>query len=280
MRNSIALSQRVSPFYRDRLHILHTFLRLLRKRLSWFYRSNCAKKSCNRVLVGTMVDRQFSTAFAFELTSGTVDSWHGKLDVRFRRILTSSTQQLCPIRPCAPSLTDRIPLFLRPGPKNDHCPAPNLFTYWETRLAFDSHSFSLSLDHHEMSLNIDMNVILPVKFSGVSPNLNSKTFALFAELHSIESWENIPFEFHWLTHAVFDWVSRESYQDTIQNLKRRRPSCAEDWWLVHHRSKTNTSMKSFPNQLFSLHRSHLVRSPILEICQTSVSMWDCSLYFW
>ena len=34
--------------------------------------------------------------------------------------------------------------------------------------------FSLSLDPQEISLNIDINRILPVKFSGVSPNLNSK----------------------------------------------------------------------------------------------------------
>ena len=34
------------------------------------YRSNSAKNSCNRVLVGTIVDRQFSTAFALKLTSG------------------------------------------------------------------------------------------------------------------------------------------------------------------------------------------------------------------
>ena len=57
---------------------------------------------------------------------------------------------------------------------NDHCPFPNLFAYRETSLAFAKHSFSLSLDPQEMSLNIGMNIILPVKFSGVSPDLNSK----------------------------------------------------------------------------------------------------------
>ena len=64
--------------------------------------------------------------------------------------------------------------FSEPGPINDQCPLPNLFAYRETRLAFDMHSFSLSLDPQEMSLKIDMNIIRPVKFSGVSPNLNSK----------------------------------------------------------------------------------------------------------
>ena len=50
----------------------------------------------------------------------------------------------------------------------------NLCAYRETSLAFNKHSSSLSLDPQEMSLNIDMNMILPVKFSGVPPNFNSK----------------------------------------------------------------------------------------------------------
>ena len=33
-------------------------------------RNNCAKNSCNRFLVGTIVDRQFSTTFALEHSSG------------------------------------------------------------------------------------------------------------------------------------------------------------------------------------------------------------------
>ena len=61
------------------------------------------------------------------------------------------------------------------SPRNDHCPAPNLLAYRETRLALDSHSSSLSLDPHEMPLNIDMKIILTVKFSSVSFNLNSKS---------------------------------------------------------------------------------------------------------
>ena len=36
------------------------------------------------------------------------------------------------------------------------------------------HLFSLSLVPQELSLNIDINRILPVKFSGVSSNFNSK----------------------------------------------------------------------------------------------------------
>ena len=36
------------------------------------------------------------------------------------------------------------------------------FAYRDTSLAFAMHSFSLSLDPQEMSLNIDINTILPV----------------------------------------------------------------------------------------------------------------------
>ena len=56
---------------------------------------------------------------------------------------------------------------------NDHCPFPNLLAYRDTSLAFARHSVSLSYVPQEMSLNIDMNIILPVKFSGVSSNLNN-----------------------------------------------------------------------------------------------------------
>ena len=57
---------------------------------------------------------------------------------------------------------------------NDHCPLPNFFANMDTTLAFATHFSSLPLPSQEMSLNIDINKILPVKFSGVSPNLLSK----------------------------------------------------------------------------------------------------------
>ena len=75
--------------------------------------------------------------------------------------------------------------------------------------------------------------------------------------------------------------SRSSFQGLIQNLKICRLLCAEDWWLVHHQSKTNTSMKSVPSQLSSLDRSHLiVQTPIFQICRTSVSLWDLFNSWW
>ena len=56
--------------------------------------------------------------------------------------------------------------FSDPGPRNDHLPGESLLAEIETSLAFNSHSCSLSLDPHEMSLNIDMKMIRPVSSSG------------------------------------------------------------------------------------------------------------------
>ena len=61
---------------------------------------------------------------------------------------------------------------------NDHCPIPNFFANMETTLEFATHSLSLSFVPQEMSLNIDTNRILPVKVSGVSPNLLSRSVTL------------------------------------------------------------------------------------------------------
>ena len=61
---------------------------------------------------------------------------------------------------------------------NDHCPIPNFFAFQDTTLAFATHSFSLSFVPQERSLNIDITRILPVKISGVSPNLLSRSLTL------------------------------------------------------------------------------------------------------
>ena len=47
------------------------------------------------------------------------------------------------------------------------------------RMALDSPSCSLSSDLHEMSLNIDMKMLRPVNFSGVTLNLDSNSWTLW-----------------------------------------------------------------------------------------------------
>ena len=113
--------------------------------------------------------------FAFESTSGqwtcSTENWTSAFCKFSNNNILSAilSHSLCGL-----SSLIEYHFFSEPGPINDHCPFPNLFAKRETRLAFDMHSFSLSLDPQEMSLNIDMKIILPVKFSGVSPNFNNK----------------------------------------------------------------------------------------------------------
>ena len=71
------------------------------------------------------------------------------------------------------------------------------FAKRETSGACDSHSFLLSSDPSEMSLNIDMKMIRPFNFSGVTLNLDSNSWTV-AELQRVESLEDMPLEFNWL----------------------------------------------------------------------------------
>ena len=61
---------------------------------------------------------------------------------------------------------------------NELRPLPNFLAYKDTSRAFARHSSSLSFVPQEMSLSIDINRILPVKISGVSHNLLSKSLTL------------------------------------------------------------------------------------------------------
>ena len=123
-----------------------------------------------------------------------------------------------------------------------------------------------------------------------------------AELQCGESWGNIPLEFHLGSPSIvskvlycdeslnhpncrcqtqIDCGSCSFFQGIPQNLKILKSTCARDWWLLHHQSKINVSMKNHPSWLYSLHRCHLiVRLSTFQMCQTSVTFWDPFLYFW
>ena len=68
--------------------------------------------------------------------------------------------------------------FSEPGPIKDHCPIPNLLASTFTFSAFAKHSSLLPFLSQEMSLNIDINRILPVKVSGVCPKPLSRSLIL------------------------------------------------------------------------------------------------------
>ena len=61
--------------------------------------------------------------------------------------------------------------------------------------AFAVHSSLLPFLSQEMSLNIDINKILPVKVSGVCPKSLSRSLIFTIELQRCESWEDVPLEF-------------------------------------------------------------------------------------
>ena len=121
-----------------------------------------------------LVHRQFSMSFAFELTSG---QW-GRSAENWTSTSANSINILSAIlshTPCGLSSLIQNHYSSEPGPINDHCPFLNFLAYRDTRLAFARHSVSLSIDLHEMLLNIYMNMIFPLIFSGVSFNLNSNS---------------------------------------------------------------------------------------------------------
>ena len=101
------------------------------------------------------------------------------------------------------------------------------------------------LFHKKCCWTVTMNKTLPVKFSGVSPNLYRK-LSLFTELQRIESWANKTFHLKSIGSPSILSKFLQFWEDlihpylcshgqgTIQNLKKRRQSCAEDWWFFRH----------------------------------------------
>ena len=121
--------------------------------------------------------RQFTISFASELTSG---QWSRSTENRTSAFGEFHKHLLPDIVPDSlwTILFDGVHFFSEPGPMNDQCPVPNFLAYKDTTRACARHSGSLSFVPQEMSLNIDINRILPVKFAGVSPNMLSKSLTL------------------------------------------------------------------------------------------------------
>ena len=63
--------------------------------------------------------------------------------------------------PCGLSLQVEYHFVSDPCARNDLCPAGNLSANKDTSVELVIHSFSVSLIHHMMSLNIDMKIIRP-----------------------------------------------------------------------------------------------------------------------
>ena len=85
-----------------------------------------------------------------------------------------------------------------PGPKNDHRPAGHLFANRVTSVALAMHSRSLSSEHHEMSLNIDIKIIRPFNCDG-SPIFVMNSWTLVQSCNVVNPAKIISLEFHWLS---------------------------------------------------------------------------------
>ena len=146
-------------------------------------RKNNAINCINCVLICSEVYRQFSSPFALENTPG---QWSRCTE---NRMPTFCKFQQHLFRNVVPgslwTVLGRIPLLLRTwSNKLDHCPIPNLLANTFTDSAFLKHSSLLSLLSQEMSLNIDINRILPVKVAGVCPKLLRRSWCLGTLRHA------------------------------------------------------------------------------------------------
>ena len=268
-RNSTVLPQRVSPFYHEKIHILHTFLRLLRK--DWAdLQINCAKNSCNRFLVGTIVDRQFSTAFAFSTDLWTMDSWLERLGVRFLRVSPSSFPPFCPIQPCGLSSLIEYHFSLNQD-RETTIVLIQIFSHIEKRVEHSTRIlFHCLLIHNEMSLNIDMKIILPVRFSGVSPDLNRKLLTFWLSCKRIESRE----QFHSNSIGSPSMLSKVLYSGwTLEPLQSFSPC---DVWsrVLVHLSKTQYRIWKYVN-LCALKIDDFLITNQRQILQWRISPINC-----
>ena len=117
--------------------------------------------------------RQFSVSFAFENTSG---QWSRCTESRMSAFCEFQQHFFRDIIPQFSSAEYHF--FSEPGPMNDHCPTPNYLASTLTTPAFAKYSSLLPFLSHEMPLNIDINIILAVKVSGVCPKSLSRSLIL------------------------------------------------------------------------------------------------------
>ena len=158
-----------------------------------------------------------------------MDSWIGILGVCFLQISTSFALQFCPILLWT-VFTDRVPLLFWSRTEEWPLSCSKSLCIERNELSTWLEFLLLSLDPHEMSLNIDMKMIRPLNFSGATLNLDSNSWTMWLSSKCGESWEDVPLEFHWLTinsvqSSVFWW--------TFEPLQSVFPNSIWFWVLVH-----------------------------------------------
>ena len=196
-----------------------------------------------------------------------MDSWIERLDVRFLRILTSSAQSLCPIhlvdylqqKSTAFSLIQTremtivlLQILAQIEKRVVHwirilscCPQIPMRCRWTSTWRWSVQWISLML---RSILTVTLGLCDRAAMWWIMGRCSTRVpFARHQFCPKLSILVNF-----WTTpicvpmHRLIEG-SRVSYQDTIQNLKRRRTLCGRNWWLVHLQSKANTSMKSLPS---------------------------------
>ena len=287
----ISLSQQVSLCLFDRYCTIHTILRLLRRYSADWQKWLCEKQFQSYPNRHRSVPISVHLLFFWAFLE-TMDSWLGRLGVRFLWIWSSSIQQLCPILLAVFRWKVEYHFVSDPGPRNVQRPAGN-FANTDTSEALAMHSRSLSVKSHTMSLNINMQIIRPWNCAGFAHFVHELVDFL-NELQCCESWENVPPEFHRFSIScvhcsVLSWIF-----EPMQLLFPNRIWCwilnhlsktkhrARHWCLLHHWPEITVSIENLPSWFETLQKSHLVVpiSSTFQTCRTSASQWDLSLYFW
>ena len=228
--------------------------------------------------------QHFSTAFACDPTSG---QWtRGAEDwMCFLRTSTSLTQPFCPIH-LVKYLHWKEATYSQN--QNDWMTSVLFQIFLKKRrneIKFDSRS-TLSLDHHEMSLNIDTKhhhsceilwcLIWSLLHWTATYWILGKYFTRIPLAHR-RFCRNFYILKKILTIPIFVsmhrsiWGSRVSDQHTIENLKKRRTLCAENWWLVRHKRQILQCI-IFPINCFHSIDSHLVQE-IFWILDGTLIVW-------
>ena len=131
------------------------------------------RKRLNRFLVGCIVFQQFSVSLASESTSGQRTRGTENWTSAFCKLHQHPFGQKCLILLVDCFSLIQCHFFSEPGPINDHCPFSKSFGIQRNEFGI-CQTFLFVVFRSTRNVVEHRHRILPVKFSGVSSNLNSK----------------------------------------------------------------------------------------------------------
>ena len=160
-------------------------------------RKDDAINCINCVHICSEVYRQFSMSFTLENVS--VQRSRGT-ESRMSAFCKFQQHLFCNVVPGSLwAILGRIALLFRTWSNERTIVQYQIFSQELSRFRHLSSIHLCCILSQEMSLNIDIKRILPVKVSGVCPRALSRSLILSTELQRCESWEDVPLEFIWLS---------------------------------------------------------------------------------